>query len=115
MQSDISELTQWDYQNKLALSRIKNVASIFNICSKLELEVTTAAIAISFLHRYIDFMEKDGSNCDEDTEVLMSSCIFLAAKVKEQSRSMRDIINIVKAYKGENTEHMVFDSVSVHL
>lgn len=67
---------------------------IYTSSSKLGIANTTASICVVIFHRYMNFKGVDKLLAD-DRVVLCSAILFLGSKVDEDSRPLRDVINVV--------------------
>jgi hypothetical protein len=60
----------------------------------LSVSQTTSSLACKYIHHFLNFHKKDGLSSDEVVNVVVS-VIYLACKVEENFRSIRDIVNVV--------------------
>lgn len=71
----------------------------FHACYRLRLNMEVTAVAMIFLQRYAqrsdDPVHVFGAYIAEnDAKLVVATCIFLAAKVEETPRRLRDVINV---------------------
>jgi hypothetical protein len=71
----------------------------FHACYRLRLNMEVTAVAMTFLQRYAqrsdDPVHIFGPYIAEnDAKLVVATCIFLAAKVEETPRRLRDVINV---------------------
>lgn len=85
-------------------SRVSLAHRLFVASVKLQLPNTTGVYSIVLMHRYLDYFEKSSSSLpssrgvekDEDLVILLGALIFLASKLTESCRRIRDVCNIAR-------------------
>jgi hypothetical protein len=85
-----------------------------------EFRQTIAGYASFYLHKYLNFqmVSVDSEVKEQDAELLLTSVLYLACKVSEQFRTIRDVFNVVKAIMNPGIVVSDLDKVSpefVHL
>lgn len=89
-----------------------SIVALVRACDYLAVSGRCVFTACSFYHTYY----KEESSVDErDTTIIIAAAIFLACKVSEEVRRIRDVINVVKAAHREDVIQMDFDEVFVHM
>ena len=73
---------------------------------RLRLPQEITASAVVFLHRFHD---QRRTSEDEDSELVATTCLFLAAKTGEHPRRLRDVINTVRRLKYADDGPMALD------
>lgn len=71
---------------------------VFWACEVLDVPNTVAAAAMLLLHRATSPVDDPRTAVELDPGVLKYTVIFLAAKIEEAHRSIRDVINAVDSY-----------------
>lgn len=71
----------------------------YHSSQRLLLPHTIAGYASFYLHKYLNFqmVSVDSEVKEQDAELLLTSVLYLACKVSEQFRTIRDVFNVVKA------------------
>ena len=73
---------------------------------RLRLPQEITASAVVFLYRFHD--QRRASE-DEDSELVATTCLFLAAKTGEHPRRLRDVINTVRRLRRADDGPMALD------
>jgi transcription initiation factor TFIIIB Brf1 subunit/transcription initiation factor TFIIB len=87
----------------------RKISLILLSCDYLAVTGRAAYAACSYYHSYSS--SGDDNLKEDEATVVIAAAIFLACKVSEEPRRIRDVINVVKAAKGEDVIQMDFDEV----
>lgn len=105
------------------LFRARFAHFLFLFACKLHLPNTCGTMSIVFMHRYFDFLCSDSSSTNapsesllkEDRIILSAALVFLASKLSENPRKLRDVINISRWISGSVETLDLTDELYYHL
>lgn len=74
---------------------------LFGAGYRLRLSAEVTATAIMIFHRYLPIMDISTVS-DDDKNLVITTCLFLAAKLEESPRRLRDVINVTHRLTSKN-------------
>jgi hypothetical protein len=78
----------------IKLNTLQPSANLFNLVCSLCMCQTTAAVAVTYLHRFLSYYDWEAIQSNSIT-CLLASLLFLACKATENWRPIRDIYNVI--------------------